>query len=248
MVHHRPALHTPLLQPYSKLHKGRPGPALQPLRPRGIHQRAVPQPRRHLVQRNVLHTVHHEPRLLPRRARTVQLLHGPHRTGQTGAAKAVVGRNDAKARHQRLRTGKHRIRGVLDDGPLRLHTSGRHVAETRRKTRHQPRRGVGGRTARRQEILRERHARDGRRGRQRHHNTMGQGARTEHHHLRLRHIGGSTRQTGRGLQRTQRRGGATVAAVPELPQLRQDQRHLRRSQRLHPQRPRRRRLPLFPRF
>ena len=95
MVHHRPTLHPPILQPYSKLHQGRPEPALQPLRPRGIHQRAVPQPRRHLVQRNVLHTVHHEPRLLPRRARTVQLLHGPHCTGQTGAAKAVVGRNDA---------------------------------------------------------------------------------------------------------------------------------------------------------
>ena len=70
-----------------------------------------------------------------------------------------VGRHDAQAGDHRLRAGQHRVCGVLAHGPLHLPAPRRHRLAVCRRPLHQPRRGLGGRAARRQEVLRERYAR-----------------------------------------------------------------------------------------
>ena len=160
--------------------------AFQPLRARSVRERALPQPRPKLIQRRDVHPRRAQPSLLSHGARPLQLHdgHQPRRNAAKPGGK--VGRDDAQARHQRLRDGQHRVHRVLAARPLHLHTGRCRRFRLWRRPVHQPRRSERRCAPRRKEVLRERHA--GRRLRQLHHHPVGQGAGAGHADVCLRHV------------------------------------------------------------
>ncbi len=208
-----------------------------------VCQRAVPQPRRQLVQRSHSHAACTQPGLLPQRARPLQLQPGPQRERNAQQPRATLGRNDAKARDNRLRECQHRVCGILVARPV--HRQPRQ--DQRRRLRGRPllqsRGGVGRRAARRKEILREWHAR--RRVAELHLHTVGKNPNTIHRNLRLCHNKRRKEIAGCGTQWAQRPGGTTIPKLPRLPDANPRKGQCRRVG-LHLGRPCQRRLPLFP--